>query len=78
MIHISYWCGRYYKWGDYSYGKDKIRGCSKRIGGYCRDSREGDLSLDETLLKYEQGIKLYKQCITLLEDAEKNSNSRKE
>ncbi len=32
---------------------------------------KGDLSLDETLLKYEQGIKLYKQCIALLEDAEK-------
>ncbi|KAB2835956.1 MAG: exodeoxyribonuclease VII small subunit [Candidatus Brocadia sp.] len=32
---------------------------------------KGDLPLDETLSKYEQGIKLYKQCIALLEDAEK-------
>ncbi len=31
----------------------------------------GDLSLDETLSEYEEGIKLYKQCITLLENAEK-------
>ncbi|MDN3515111.1 MAG: exodeoxyribonuclease VII small subunit [Candidatus Brocadia sp.] len=32
---------------------------------------KGDLSLDETLSGYEQGIKLYKQCIALLEGAEK-------
>lgn len=32
---------------------------------------KGELPLDETLSKYEQGIKLYKQCLTLLEDAEK-------
>ena len=32
---------------------------------------KGDLPLNETLSEYEQGIKLYKQCIALLEDAEK-------
>ncbi len=32
---------------------------------------KGDLTLDETLSEYEQGIKLYKQCIALLEGAEK-------
>ena len=32
---------------------------------------KGDLSLDETLSEYENGIKLYKQCVALLEDAEK-------
>jgi exodeoxyribonuclease VII small subunit len=31
----------------------------------------GDLSLDETLSEYEKGIKLYKQCVAMLEDAEK-------
>lgn len=31
----------------------------------------GDLSLDEALSEYENGIKLYKQCVSLLEDAEK-------
>ncbi len=31
----------------------------------------GDLSLDETLSEYEKGIKLYKQCVTMLEHAEK-------
>ncbi|OHB98927.1 MAG: exodeoxyribonuclease VII small subunit, partial [Planctomycetes bacterium RIFCSPLOWO2_12_38_17] len=32
---------------------------------------KGDLSLDEALSKYENGIKLYKQCVSMLEDAEK-------
>jgi exodeoxyribonuclease VII small subunit len=32
---------------------------------------KGDLSLDDTLSEYENGIKLYKQCIALLENAEK-------
>ncbi len=32
---------------------------------------KGDLSLDETLSEYESGIKLYKQCLALLENAEK-------
>ncbi|MDN3511995.1 MAG: exodeoxyribonuclease VII small subunit [Candidatus Jettenia sp. CY-1] len=31
----------------------------------------GDLSLDEALSEYESGIKLYKQCVSMLEDAEK-------
>ena len=32
---------------------------------------KGDLPLDETLSEYENGIKLYKKCISLLDDAEK-------
>ena len=32
---------------------------------------KGDLSLDETLSEYESGIKLYKQCVALMENAEK-------
>lgn len=32
---------------------------------------KGDLSLDETLTEYENGIKLYKQCVAMLGDAEK-------
>ncbi|MCP4270945.1 MAG: exodeoxyribonuclease VII small subunit, partial [Gammaproteobacteria bacterium] len=30
-----------------------------------------DLTLDETLAKYESGIKIYKQCYQILEKAEK-------
>ncbi len=33
-----------------------------------------DLTLDETLAKYESGIKIYKQCYQILEKAEKKIN----
>ncbi len=33
-----------------------------------------DLALDETLAKYEKGIKIYKQCHQILEKAEKKIN----
>ncbi len=33
-----------------------------------------DLTLDETLAKYESGIKIYKQCFQALEKAEKKIN----
>ncbi len=33
-----------------------------------------DLTLDETLAKYESGIKIYKQCYQALEKAEKKIN----
>ncbi len=33
-----------------------------------------DLALDETLAKYEKGIKMYKQCYQILEKAEKKIN----
>ena len=31
----------------------------------------GDLTLEESLAKYESGIKIYKQCVSLLEGIEK-------
>ena len=33
-----------------------------------------NLALDETLTKYEKGIKIYKQCYQILEKAEKKIN----
>ncbi|GAX61892.1 exodeoxyribonuclease VII small subunit [Candidatus Scalindua japonica] len=33
-----------------------------------------ELTLDETLAKYESGIKIYKQCYQVLEKAEKKIN----
>ena len=33
-----------------------------------------DLTLDETLAKYENGIKIYKQCYQILKKAEKKIN----
>ncbi len=35
---------------------------------------KGDIALDETLAKYERGIKIYKQCYQLLEKTEKKVN----
>ncbi len=35
---------------------------------------KGDMTLDETLAKYERGIKIYKQCYQLLERTEKKIN----
>ena len=32
---------------------------------------KGDLNLDETISKFEEGIKISKQCNKILEDAEK-------
>lgn len=32
---------------------------------------KGDLTLEESLARYENGIKIYKQCVTLLEGIEK-------
>ncbi len=32
---------------------------------------KGDMPLDETLSEYENGIKLYKKCVSLLDEAEK-------
>lgn len=34
----------------------------------------GDLKLDETLAKYEMGIKIYRKCYQVLESAEKKIN----
>lgn len=51
--------------------KIKFEDALKGLEDIVERLEKGDLSLDETLSEYEQGIKLYKQCITLLEDAEK-------
>jgi exodeoxyribonuclease VII small subunit len=36
-----------------------------------RELESGDVNLDESLKKFEQGIELYKKCRTTLETAEK-------
>lgn len=51
--------------------KIKFEDAVKGLEDIVERLEKGDLPLDETLSKYEQGIKLYKQCISLLEDAEK-------
>ncbi|MGR3309568.1 MAG: exodeoxyribonuclease VII small subunit [Candidatus Brocadiales bacterium] len=43
----------------------------KKLEGIVEELERGDLTLDESLTKYENGIKLYKQSLALLEGAEK-------
>lgn len=51
--------------------KIKFEDALKGLEDVVERLEKGDLSLDETLSEYEQGLKLYKQCIALLENAEK-------
>lgn len=51
--------------------KVKFEDTLKGLEDIVEHLEKGDLSLDEALFKYENGIKLYKQCVSMLEDAEK-------
>lgn len=51
--------------------KSKFEDSLKALEGVVERLERGDLSLDETLSEYENGVKFYKQCISLLEAAER-------
>ncbi|HHT9125095.1 MAG TPA: exodeoxyribonuclease VII small subunit [Candidatus Brocadiia bacterium] len=51
--------------------KIKFEESLKKLEGIVEQLERGDLTLDESLTKYENGIRLYKQCLALLESAEK-------
>jgi len=51
--------------------KIKFEDALKELEYIVERLERGDLSLDETLSEYEKGIKLYKQCVSLLDNAEK-------
>lgn len=51
--------------------KIKFEDALKGLEDIVERLEKGELSLDETLSEYEEGIRLYKQCIALLENAEK-------
>lgn len=51
--------------------KVKFEDTLKGLEDIVEQLEKGDLSLDEALSKYENGVKLYKQCVSMLEDAEK-------
>lgn len=51
--------------------KSKFEDALKALEVVVERLERGDLSLDETLSEYENGVKLYKQCNSLLEAAEK-------
>ncbi len=54
-----------------SMAKVKFEDALKGLEDIIERLEKGDLSLDKTLSEYENGIKLYKQCIAMLENAEK-------
>ncbi|MFN3532000.1 MAG: exodeoxyribonuclease VII small subunit [Candidatus Brocadia sp.] len=51
--------------------KVKFEDALKGLEDIVERLEKGDLPLDETLSEYEEGIRLYKQCIAQLENAEK-------
>jgi len=51
--------------------KVKFEDALKELEEIVRQLEDGDLSLDESLAKYEAGIKAYRKCYDLLQGAEK-------
>ncbi len=49
----------------------KFEQALKRLEKIVEDLEKGDLSLDESLKRYEEGIKLSRFCTNKLEEAEK-------
>lgn len=49
----------------------KFESSLKDLEQIVRDLESGDISLDDSLKKFEQGIDLYKKCRQTLEGAEK-------
>lgn len=46
----------------------------KKLEQITDELEKGDLSLDESVKKFEEGIKLSKECNKILEDSEKRIN----
>ena len=46
----------------------------KKLEEITSELEKGDLSLDESVKKFEEGIKLSKECNKILEDSEKKIN----
>ncbi len=46
----------------------------KKLERITAELEKGDLSLDESVKKFEEGIKLSKECNKILEDSEKRIN----
>ena len=51
--------------------KQNFEEAIKELEVIASELENGDLSLDESVAKFEQGMKLSKKCSDLLEDAEK-------
>lgn len=51
--------------------KENFEESMKKLENIVTDLENGNLNLDESVKKFEEGMKIAKQCNTILEDAEK-------
>lgn len=51
--------------------KENFEESMKKLEGIVIELENGNLNLDESVKKFEEGMKIAKQCNTILEDAEK-------
>ena len=51
--------------------KENFEESMKKLEGIVTELENGKLNLDESVKKFEEGMKIAKQCNTILEDAEK-------
>ena len=56
---------------DHSNSTTNFENALKELEQIVRELESGDVNLDQSLKKFEQGIELYKKCRTTLETAEK-------
>ena len=49
----------------------KFEDAMQKLEEIADELEKGDLSLDESVSKFEEGMKLSKECNTMIEDAEK-------
>ena len=51
--------------------KENFEESMKKLEGIVTELENGNLNLDESVKRFEEGMKIAKQCNTILEDAEK-------
>jgi len=51
--------------------KENFEESMKKLEGIVSELENGNLNLDESVKKFEEGMKIAKQCNNILEDAEK-------
>ena len=51
--------------------KENFEESMKKLENLVTELENGNLNLDESVKKFEEGMKIAKQCNTILEDAEK-------
>lgn len=51
--------------------KENFEEAMKNLENIVTELENGNLNLDESVKKFEEGMKIAKQCNTILEDAEK-------